>query len=474
MGFNIKDFLNEESKKELAEDFHVKKISVKKLHPSKKNFYQIDPTEIMTLKDTIELVGIQENLIVREITEGEYQGEYEIIAGHKRHLAVSELVKEGKITEYVPCRIDHSGNGTLRELILIFTNSTQRERSDYEKMHEIQRVRELLKDYAGEKALPGRKRDIIAEILNTSKSTIARLDNIRRHIIPEFMEEYKAGKIPTATANEIAGISGEKQKELWQWYQKAGSLKSGDVAAVKQEKKLELESENETQTGLPEDAGQTEQDEEQKDQPDQREGHIMQQDGTEEAEEKKEAEKEPEPESEEPKTEPEITIHKMADYTDRKNLIIDGKINWEKEYSGMKAGYFIDAVTNSDLFDAGFWGEWQRTDRTKEDILMDYAGIITDFCSSTGEACTCELKDRFTVKREEEGQESSITMQELIELLQALLYTGVIEIKREKEEIAYWGKETTRELARLVMWLTENELAVLQDIVLKLKERAGK
>lgn len=237
MPFNIKDFLNEESRKEMIDNFSIKKISVKKLHPSMKNFYDINPEEIAALKDTIELVGIQENLVVREIAEGEYAGEYEIIAGHKRHLAVSELAEEGKVTEFVPCRIDESGSGTLQELALIFTNSTQRERSDYEKMQEIQRVRELLEGYSRNNDLPGRKRDIIAGILNTSKSTISRLDNIRRHMLPEFMEEYKAGRISTAAANEIAGASSEKQRALWQQYRENGSIRQSQAAAVRQEER---------------------------------------------------------------------------------------------------------------------------------------------------------------------------------------------------------------------------------------------
>ena len=241
MAFDIKDFLNEESKKEVADDFQIKKISVKKLHPSEQNFYNVDPKEIEALKDTIELVGVQENLVVKEITEGEFAGEYEIIAGHKRHLAVSELVAEGKANEFVPCKIDRSGNNALREMILIFTNSTQRERSDFEKMKEIQRVRELLTDYARENDLLGRKRDIIAGILNTSKSTVSRLDNIRRHMIPEFMAEYKAGKLPTATANEIAGVSDEGQKELWQQYKKTGSIRKREAAEAKREERTDLE-----------------------------------------------------------------------------------------------------------------------------------------------------------------------------------------------------------------------------------------
>lgn len=446
MGFNIKDFLNEESKKEVIDDFPMKKISVKKLHPSEQNFYNIDPEEIEALKDTIELVGVQENLVVREITDGKFAGEYEIIAGHKRHLAVSELVAEGRTTEFVPCKIDYSGNSALRELILIFTNSTQRERSDYEKMHEIQRVRELLEDYAKNNDLPGRKRDIIAEILGTSKSAISRLDNIRRHIIPEFMQEYKAGKIPTATANEIAGISRERQRELWQQYEETGTIKKKEAAAVKQEEKPEAKEEMQTQ---PES---TEEKQEQARQEKQRQEEL-----------------EDIPEQEETT----VTVTRTQDNTDRKTLIIAGRINPNKEYNGMNVKYFMDAVTNSDLFDTEFWEKWQNPDIHKPSLLTEYVGVIETFNSRTGELCECSFNEGFTVTRQEAHQTANITSIELAELIDALIYTKVIEIKTERVDVAYWGKETARELARLSMWLSEQELAVMQDIVSKLKERAG-
>ena len=449
MAFDIKKFMNEESKKEVIDDFPIKKISVKKLHPSKQNFYNIDPKEIEALKDTIELVGVQENLVVREIKEGDFAGEYEIIVGHKRHLAVSELAAEGKVTEFVPCKIDYSGNSALRELILIFTNSTQRERSDYEKMHEIQRVRELLEDYAKNNDLPGRKRDIIAGILNTSKSTISRLDNIRRHIIPEFMQEYKAGKIPTATANEIAGISSERQRELWQQYEETGTIKKKEAAAVKQEEKPGAKEEMQTQP-----------------------------EGTEEKQEQERQEKQRQEEPEdipeqEPQEETTVTVTRTQDNTDRKTLIIAGRINPNKEYNGMNIKYFMDAVTNSDLFDTEFWEKWQNPDIHKPSLLTEYAGVIETFNSSTGELCECSFNEGFTVTRQEAHQTANITSMEFVELIDALIYTKVIEIKTERVDVAYWGKETARELARLSMWLSEQELAVMQDIALKLKERAG-
>ncbi len=341
--FDIKNFLNDASRREVVNDFPIRRISVKKLHPSDRNFYEISPEEVEALKDTIELVGIQENLVVREIAEGELAGEYEIIAGHKRHLAVSELAREGRASEFVPCRVDDSGDGILRELILIFTNSTQRERSDYEKMNEVQRVRELLEGYSSDD-LPGRKRDIIAGILNTSKSKISRLDNIRRNMMPEFMEEYKAGKISTAAANEIAGASDEAQRMLWQQYKETGVIRGREAAVARKGGKPMPEDKGEEETGRIGDKGALEQ----KDEP-----------------------REP-PKKSNPKeiAEPEPTPELMEK--------IKG---WEKE----------------------------------------------------GQGCDVRM-----------------------------------------EGVAYWGKETARELARFAMWLTEEELAVMQDIALRLKERASR
>ena len=43
------------------------------------------------------------------------------------------------------------------------------------------------------------------------------------------------------------------------------------------------------------------------------------------------------------------------DNTDRKSLIINGKINMHKEYNGMAVNYFMGAVIGSDLFGVEFW-----------------------------------------------------------------------------------------------------------------------
>lgn len=452
MAFDIKDFLNPESKKEMTDDFVLKKIPAEKLHPSDKNFYEMDPVEIEALKETIELVGVQENLVVKKISAGENAGDYEIIAGHKRHRAVTELLAEGKeVSPLLPCKVESDADGVKNELILIFTNSTQRERSDYCKMQEIQRVRELLEEYAKYNNMPGRKRDVIAGILNTSKSTIGRLDNIRRNIIPDFLEEYKAGKISTTAANEIAGATPEEQHKLLEKYKETGSIKAKEAAQIKEpEQQLPGQVNIEDYPGIVPESN-------------------KQEENKTEPQEIKTEENETE---DEPNTE--VTITRQTDNTDRKSLVIAGQINPNKEYNGMNVKYFADAITNSDLFDNDFWNDWVSPDISKPDLIREYQGILTAFTASTGEPCQVEITDKVTVKRTEAAAVGEICLKEFTEIVDALILTKVVTVQTEEIDVAYWIKETAREIAGLAIWATSEELSVLQDIALKMKERAGK
>lgn len=468
MAFDIKDFLNTESKKEMADDFVLKKIPAEKLHPSDKNFYEMDPTEIEALKETIELVGVQENLVVKKINTGENAGDYEIIAGHKRHRAVTELLAEGKeVSPLLPCKVESDTDGVKNELILIFTNSTQRERSDYCKMQEIQRVRELLEEYAKYNNLPGRKRDIIAGILNTSKTTIGRLDNIRRNIIPEFLEEYKAGRISTSAANEIAGASPEGQQELLEKYKTTGTIHAKEAAQFKApEQQLPGRVNINDYPGIvPEEPQEEPKEETQEVKTPEEKANVHENKNHARNEEIAE-------EPAEPQTE--VTITRQQDTTDRKSLIISGRINPNKEYNGMNVKYFADAITNSDVFDNDFWSGWVSPDISKSDLIREYQGVLTAFTASTGEPCQVEITDKVTVKRTEAAAVGEICFKEFAEIVDALILTKVVTVQREEIDVAYWIKETAREIAGLAIWATENELSVLQDIVLRMKERANK
>lgn len=232
MGFNISNFLNEESRKGIKSDWKPVRVSVKKLRPSpgRTNFYHAEDKEIKDLAESIELVGLQQYPVIRPV---EGTDEYEVIAGHKRRLAILRLLEEGKAEyEMIPCKVEMPDD-IKNELVLIFTNSTQRERTDYEKMREIERVRELLAEYQKTHELTGRRQKIIAGILGTSKTKVGTLDNIHNNLIAPFVEEFAAGKISTSTANEIAGLEPGAQQALYGTYRETGQLTAKDAKAIK-------------------------------------------------------------------------------------------------------------------------------------------------------------------------------------------------------------------------------------------------
>lgn len=452
MAFNINAFLNEESKKDIKSDWKPVKVSARKLRPApdKTNFYHAEDKEIKDLAESIELIGLQQYPVIRPV---EGTDEYEVIAGHKRRLAILRLLDEGKAEyEMIPCKVE-TPDDIRNELILIFTNSTQRERTDYEKMREIERVRELLKEYQKTHELTGRKQSIIAEILGTNKTKIGTLDNINNNLIAPFKEEFAAGKISTSAANEIAGLEQDAQQALYETYKETGSLTAKDAKAVKE----------------PQEPSETAQE------PPKEEKAIKNTPEPKKAE--NEAKDEPHNDfMNEPETK--VTYNAPApDNTDRKSLIINGKINMHKEYNGMAVNYFMGAVIGSDLFDTEFWKGWKENTGAKWEYIADYAGTATTYTvqTDTTEKCTAVLIDQgLNVVREAAGQTAVISYEELAELIDIMIYTKVIEITTIESDLKYWAARTVKELAPVSSYLTENEIYMLQDLMMRCKERAGK
>lgn len=227
VGFDITHFMSDESKKGIKDNFKIEKVSVRKMKPSKDNFYSIDEEEITRLARTIELVGLQQNFVVKKMPGAD---EYEVIAGHKRRLAVLKLLEEGKEEfEMQPCKIIYTDDDIKNELTLIFTNSTQRIRTDAEMMKEVEETDRLLKQLRETQKIEGRTDEIIAQLIGSSKSQVARLKKINNKLIEPLKSEYEAGNISTAAADKTASLSAEKQKEVLKKYEDTGELKADDV-----------------------------------------------------------------------------------------------------------------------------------------------------------------------------------------------------------------------------------------------------
>lgn len=143
MKFNLSQLMNEKSKEAVEKDglaFKVESIPIEKLSPSEMNKYNVE--NVAELKASIELMGLQQNLVVREHENG-----FEVISGHRRLKAMSELYAEGNEQfKRIPCKIMKSLDDIQAELQLILANSTTRELTDAEKTYQAARLQELLND----------------------------------------------------------------------------------------------------------------------------------------------------------------------------------------------------------------------------------------------------------------------------------------------------------------------------------------
>ncbi len=225
MGFSLNDILNDASKKQgtgKREGFKVTAIQLDKIIPAENNFY--DTSEIEELAASIEASGLLHNIVVQAANE---EGLYRIVSGERRYRAYKLLYEDGN-EKYsaIPAIIKTYESEEDAELDLIFSNSTARELSDYEKTQQASRIRELLqkKKEKGHK-FEGRMREIVAKILNVSTSQVQRMEQIDRHLTPEFKGEFAAGNIGVTDAFELSRKPEEEQVAAYEKFKETGTIK---------------------------------------------------------------------------------------------------------------------------------------------------------------------------------------------------------------------------------------------------------
>lgn len=190
---------------------NIKMLDVSEIMPNKDNFYSL--TDIELLAEDIERQDLKHNLVVAKDKDS---GKYWLISGHRRFEAVKFLINEGRRqSTKVPCYINGEKSQAESRLDLIMLNATQRKYSDKEILSEYEQLTETLKQLESEgKKLGGRMRDVMAKILNVSKSQVGKIDNIKHNAVPAVEQAVKSGKMSISTANEVARLSPEKQKDI--------------------------------------------------------------------------------------------------------------------------------------------------------------------------------------------------------------------------------------------------------------------
>ena len=188
----------------------LKMIEIEDIQPNEDNFYEM--SEIEELAEDIERQGLMSVLIVETAENGKYQ----LISGHRRLTAIKRLVDEGRYkSTTVPCYVKSAKSHEETQLDLIMMNATQRKYSDADTMREYEELERIFKalDEAG-KPVKGKMRDNIAKVLNVSPAQVAKIDNIKHNAIPDVEQAVKSGEMSISTANEVAKLAPEQQKDI--------------------------------------------------------------------------------------------------------------------------------------------------------------------------------------------------------------------------------------------------------------------
>ena len=243
MAWNVWDQLNENTAAAVADDtpkacFRTKNISVDRIYSNIDNFYSMP--DIEELAQNIYANGLIQNLeVVYDPCE---KGDYRIIAGERRWRALNILIEQGYENTFgkVTCQIATPASDEEEQLRLISANA-YRIKTVTDILEEEKRLKKILESMKekgltikGQKLNSGRLRDVIANIMNMPATKIAQIEVINKHLIPEFTQELKEGRLTFTAAYEISGMAEEAQKEMLQRYQENG-LTFKEVREIKKE-----------------------------------------------------------------------------------------------------------------------------------------------------------------------------------------------------------------------------------------------
>lgn len=120
------------------------------------------------------------------------------------------------------------------EILLIATNG-QREKTDWDKVQEATRLRELLERKRKFRRVPGKTRELIAKKLGTTPAQVGRYESISKRLLPDFKEEMQAGKLGISVAYELSALPERAQKAAFAEYVEKGALSIEDVKRRRQE-----------------------------------------------------------------------------------------------------------------------------------------------------------------------------------------------------------------------------------------------
>lgn len=239
--FNLMDYMSKETETK-EEETKALEEKIGNLTPDEKNFYSMDGID--ELKQSIELVGLLQPLLV---SEPNTEGKRTVIAGHRRLMALQQLVSEGKPQYEKVQVIERKRQDEIVDRLSLIMANRYRDKTEWEKMKETVETDRLLKELKKKVNLKGNLRELLAEIANTNTAKIGMYKLIAEKLIPELMEEFKENKIGVTVAYKATQLEKEQQEELWIILSETGTIGIQDVEKIKNKNTQTLEEKEPTE-----------------------------------------------------------------------------------------------------------------------------------------------------------------------------------------------------------------------------------
>ena len=246
MAFNLADMVNKRPKQVQQENTSDTVYrDVFELVPSKENFYGTDPDRLRGLKNSIQLFGVMQDVLIEDVN-----GEDHIISGHCRTMCCRMLVEEGheefrKINcKYTTVKDDtrkmlledgEENNETtqLLEKLAVIQANRFREKTDWEKMKEALETEEVIKGLRELTELKGKTRDMVRETIGVSGTQMERYHAVQKKLSPEWMKEFQSAKINITVARELADLDETYQKKAMEHYEDHDGITGAEIKAFK-------------------------------------------------------------------------------------------------------------------------------------------------------------------------------------------------------------------------------------------------
>lgn len=237
MAYTILDSLNRRSAEGLEKTsrarFRTKDVSVYDIYSSDRNFYAQEG--IKEKASEILAVGLLSNLVVADAPAGDGTP-YRLISGERRWRALRLLVERGHGEfETVTCQIRSPANEHEEMIELILANSSREKdiatliREEQTLKKELQYMKEHNLKLNGYDLQSGKLRDIVASMLNVSKTKIAEMEAVSNRLAEPFQTELGKNKLAFSAAYQLSKLRKEEQDELYGRYLEKGELSYTEV-----------------------------------------------------------------------------------------------------------------------------------------------------------------------------------------------------------------------------------------------------